>query len=189
MHGRNKLSGAIFGGLMLLSFHMCEPAALAAEAVKPAAAPSKPAQAANPAVNPITEAAVKAGALSCTGRINQITNFLTANSQSGAFLFTSPSQPDQRIFSASLEVQAKDGPTSYASMSVAPNQANGCGGLYETVTYWDKTPEELIKTQFPSLKRLGVIYKNIIMLDAGNVKIFIMPAGKGCVSIKKEVLQ
>jgi hypothetical protein len=156
----------------------------------PLPAASQKEQPSPPGVNGITQAAVKAGVLFCTERINQVANFLTADGKSAAFLFLPNSESDKRIFSASLEVQGNEGPSAYASMSFAPNQANGCGGLYETVVYWDKGPDELATTQFASLKRIGLLYKSIIILDAGpNAKIFLMPAGKGCVSIKKEVLQ
>jgi hypothetical protein len=141
-------------------------------------------------INPITEAAVKAGMLTCAERVDQVAHFLTGGSKSGAYLFLPPSEANKRFFSASLELQVEGDPAPiYASMDFAPNQANGCGGLYETTTYWDLTPEVLITTKFASLRRAGTIRRNIIVLDAGSAKIFIMPAGKGSISIKKEVFQ
>jgi len=148
------------------------------------------AKAAEPAVNPITEAAMKAGVKSCKDRINQVSNFLTANTNSSWILFQPTSQPDQRLISVSMESATKDVASAYVSESFAPHQANGCAAVYETVVYWDqKCPLVAIK-QFSSFKSAGVLSKNIAVLDGGtSVRVFLMPAGEGCVAIKKEVLQ
>lgn len=155
------------------------------------AAPAKAfAEAPKAAVNPITEAAMKAGVKSCKDRINQVSNFLTANTNSGWLLFQPTSQPDQRLISVSMEAATKDVASAYVSESFAPNQANGCAGMYETVVYWaQKCPLVAIK-QFAAFKSAGVLSKNIAVLDGGTgLRVFLMPAGEGCVAIKKEVLQ
>lgn len=140
-------------------------------------------------VSPITQAAVAAGVLSCASRINQVSTFLTGNSQSGAVLFTPPAQPDQRLFSSSLEISGPGEPLVYASSSFAPNQVNGCGALYETVTYWPGNCQDVGARIYGGLKSLGMLGQQTIALDAGPAaRIFLMPAGNGCISIKKEVL-
>lgn len=149
------------------------------------------AKAAKPEVNPITEAAMKAGVKSCKDRINQVSNFLTANTNSGWLLMLPKSQPDKLLVSASMEVATKEVPiAAYVSESFAPNQASGCSGMYETVVYWEKGCPDVAKKQFATFKRAGVLSRNIAILDGGTgVRVFLMPAGKGCVAIKKEVLQ
>ena len=156
-----------------------------------AAAP--PAQQPPPSVsNDIAKVAIKSGVLACAPRIDQITNFLTAGSQGvGALLFIPPDNQDQRLVSVSMEI-----PTTaqmlaaYASTSVAPNQANGCGGMYESVLYWNQTCDIVAVHNFGGLKVIGPLAKTITVLDGGTwIKIFLMPAGSGCVSIKKEVIQ
>ena len=140
---------------------------------------------ANPSVSTVTQAAVKLGILSCVSRINQVATFLTANNQTGVFIFNPQKQPDQHIFSTSFELIRNDNSTFYASASFFPNQ----DAVYDTVEYVEKGCEELEKTIFKNLKRVGVVKKNIILLDGGNVKVFLMPAGSGTVVIKKEVIQ
>lgn len=139
----------------------------------------------NPSVSTVTQAAVKLGILSCVSRINQVATFLTANNQSGVFIFAPQKQPDQHIFSTSFELIRRDDSTFYASASFFPNQ----DAVYDTVEYVDKGCEELEKTIFKNLKRIGVVKKNIVLLDGGNVKVFLMPAGSGTVVIKKEVVK
>jgi hypothetical protein len=147
--------------------------------------PPVTAQQANPSVSVVTQAAVKMGVLSCVSRINQVITFLTTNAQSGVFIFPVQSQPDQHIFSTSLELLGAGDSTIYATASFFPNK----DAVYDTVEYVNKGCDELEKTVFKNLKRVGVVKKNIVMLDGGTVKVFLMPAGSGCVVIKKEVVQ
>jgi hypothetical protein len=140
---------------------------------------------ANPSVNAVTQAAVKLGVLSCVSRINQVATFLTANNKSGVYIFPPKSEPDQHVFSASFEILRPDNSTLYATASFLPN----LDAVYDTVEYVNVKCEELEKTVFKDLKRITVLKKNIVLLDGGNVKVFLMPAGSGTVVIKKEVVQ
>ena len=125
------------------------------------------------------------GILSCVDRINQVITFLTTNTQNGVLIFPVQSQPDQHIFSTSLELLMQDDSTIYATASFFPNK----DAVYDTVEYVNKGCDEMEKTAFKNLKRVGVIKKNIVILDGGAVKVFLMPAGTGCIVIKKEVVQ
>ncbi|MBN2455482.1 MAG: hypothetical protein JXB29_02940 [Sedimentisphaerales bacterium] len=147
-------------------------------------APAKP-QPANPSVHAMTQEAVKLGILSCLKRINQVATFLTSNNKSGVFIFPPVSPPDQHVFSTSFELIRPDDSTLYASASFFPNN----DAVYDTVEYVPIDCNELEKTVFRNLKRLGMVKKNIILLDGGAVKVFLMPAGNGCIVIKKEVVQ
>ena len=170
---------------------LCLPllSALAAEEGKPTQQP--PPQPLNSDVNPITKAAVDAGVLSCAGRINQVMNFLAAGSQNvGAFVYVPSTEPDRKLISISLEIQNANTPVAYASTCFAPNQANGCGAMYETVVYWDMKCDDVAAKNFAGMKRAGMMGKKTIILDGGpELRVFLMPAGKGCISIKKEVLR
>lgn len=139
-------------------------------------------------VNPVTQALVSQGVLACASRINQVTSFLGNGNQSAAMLFGIPGQPDQRMVSVSLELLAPDKSSAYASASFAPNQANGCGAVYEAVIYWPQSCDVVASRQFPQARKLKVLQKSIQPLESGPAKVFLMPAGSGCVSIKKEIV-
>jgi hypothetical protein len=143
------------------------------------------------AVHPITEVAVKAGILSCASRINQVSNFLTADKQgTGIYLFIPPSIPDQSIFSVSMEVLGINASTAYASESFAPNQAGGCSALYEEVIYLPMSCNDAATKYFSGMKRERELLKNItVLVGPPTVRVFLMPAGSGCVVIKKEVIR
>ncbi|MEI7869554.1 MAG: hypothetical protein WCI11_16820 [Candidatus Methylumidiphilus sp.] len=143
---------------------------------------------AQPKLNGLAQTATNAGIVDCVGRIQQVTDFLTANSKSGAFLFIAPTDTNRRIASASLEIQA-GAVSSYASASFAPAGNNACSAMYETVSYWANQCEEVAKRAFPTFPNAGKLGGSIIMLDGGpNLKMFLMPAGQGCLSIKKEMV-
>lgn len=160
--------------------------AVAAEKQKPAKTPATKAVPANS----ITQAAMKTGVKSCAGRINQVTNFLAAGvKDAGYMMFYPKNNPDQQMISVSMELPLKDN-TAYASASFAPGQANYCGGMYETVVYWPNKCSEVAEKNFGSFKKGGTLSKNIYVRDGGeSMKVFLMPAGKGCVSIKKEIVR
>jgi hypothetical protein len=139
-------------------------------------------------VNPLTQAAVQQGVLSCATRVNQVSNFMGFGPQAGAVLMTPAAQADQRIFPIAMELPTESA-VAYVAASFAPNQANGCGAVYDAVSYWPQACEALAAKQFSGLKRVGLIKSAITVLDAGAAsKVFLMPAGSGCVSIKKEVV-
>ena len=158
---------------------------------KPGAAEVKPVQQQVPATPPttaVTQAAVQQGILNCAGRINQVTNFLGFNNQSGAVLMTPPNQPDLRLIPLAMEIPTENG-SAYVSAEFAPNQANGCGAAYDAVVYWPQRCDIVASRQFAALKKVGALKKDITVLDGGlATKVFLMPAGSGCVSIKKEVV-
>lgn len=164
------------------------PISLQAQTPAPPAAAPTAAPAGSSGANAVTQAAVKQGALACASRINQVSNFLGFGPQAGALLMMPPSQPDQRLIPLAMEVPTETG-SAYVSATFAPNQANGCGAAYDAVVYWPQKCEAVAAKQFASLKRAGQMKTNITVLDGGPAtKVFLMPAGSGCVSIKKEVV-
>jgi hypothetical protein len=174
---------------VFLSFYLLTAFAVTAEEGSASPATMQPEKKSNASAKSIADIAVKAGVKSCTDRIDQVTNFLTTGLKSGAVFFAPPSDADKRLISFSLGLEMPGGKVAYASETFAPNQANGCDSMYETVVYWEEGCADVAKRQFATFRNTGVIVNSIMMLDSGtSVKIFLMPAGSGCVAIKKEVL-
>lgn len=139
-------------------------------------------------VNLLTQSALQLGVLNCIGRINQVGNFLGFGPQAGALFLSPGDRPDQRLLSFSMEIPS-NGTFAYAAATFAPSQANGCGAVYEALVYWPKSCEVLASQDFANLKRLGQLKDAIQVLDGGaTTKVFLMPAGSGCLSIKKEIV-
>lgn len=140
--------------------------------------------------NAVTQTAVQQGIMTCAARINHVTNFLGYTPQMGVMLMVPPTQPDQRLLPIAMEATVgASSSTAYVSATFAPNQANGCGAAYEAVVYWPVRCETVQAKQFAGLKKVGQLKKDIAVLDGGAAtKVFLMPAGSGCVSIKKEMV-
>lgn len=153
---------------------------------------SQPQQAAQPAAPANTTYAAVAkqnGANKCLGRINQISNFLTRNNpNSGLVLLATGQNADQRILTSLMEIDG-GGTTSFVSSSYAPGAGiSDCSATYDAVTYWDANCTKVAEN-FKSFKPLRAMLKSIQILEGGQyAKVFLMPAGSGCISIKKEVL-
>ena len=138
--------------------------------------------------NPVVKSAAKAGVRSCLERIDQVTTFVARNAEAGVFLFPAPSDADKQIFSLSLELLAP-GMLAYTSASFAPAGANACSGTYEAISYWPMNCQQTSAQEFAQLKSIGVIKRSIQVLDGGpTMRVFLMPAGEGCIALKKEVI-
>ena len=141
-----------------------------------------------PKINGLAQAAANVGIIDCVGRIQQVSDYLTGQSKSGAYLFLAPVEPNHHLASASLEIQAGNVST-YASANFSPNGAGSCGGMYETVAYWANACEDVATRVFTRYPSAGKLSASITMLDGGPaLRIFLMPAGQGCLSIKKEMI-
>lgn len=145
-----------------------------------------------PAIGPlVAQVAANAGVQTCAGRIEALSQFISANSDTGAYFFVPPSDPNQRLVSFSYEVTPDDArlPSAYASASFAPNQANGCGAIYEAIVYWPESCNGVARTQFSQFRAGRSMQKNILVLENETpTRVFLMPAGTGCVSVKKELV-
>jgi hypothetical protein len=101
-----------------------------------------------------------------------------------------PAAPaDQRLFAIQMEVPAGASSNSLVDITFAPQQANGCGASYEAISYWAQSCDAVANAQFAQLKRVRPLQKDVLLLDGGSAsRVFLMTAGAGCVSIKKEVV-
>ncbi len=141
----------------------------------------------------------RAGAVTCAPRIEQVGDFLLQGGEAGVFLFLPETAIDQRQIGLSLEIASPVGgpvgnggsvsPSAYASADFSPSADGTCGASYQAIAYWPGSCAEVAKTRFSANKSLGVVKRSILMLELSKLgRIFLMPAGAGCVSIKRELL-
>jgi len=184
------IAGVAVGLFLIIgAAHAEAPSVVAQSTENPAQVPAvDPTDKNQPPSTPVTQAAAKAGLRSCLNRIEQFTKYLTAPGQAGVFLFTASEKSDQRVFSASMEVLLPTGSV-YASSSFAPVGTDGCGALYETVSWWPNSCGEVAIQAFAQLRPANKLARNIqVLAGEKTLRVFLMPAGPGCVSIKKEVV-
>lgn len=160
---------------------------------RPAASPV-PAPAAPPSSNPIRQAAEQRGFAACGARVEQVTNFLGFGPAAGAFLMA-PGTPagaaagNRGLLPLVMELPL--GPTSaFVTASFAPSPSSAtCDATYDAIVYWPQPCEGVVAGQFASLRRLGLLKRDVLVLDGGPAtKVFLMTAGAGCISVKKEVV-
>lgn len=163
---------------------LCATAVQAAGPTKPVAAPVD--NKSHPLVQLLGEKNVRG----CESRVEQVGKFLTQNSeQAGAFVFLNPKDTSRFPVSASLEIRGR-GLTSYATTTFDQSPGGQCAALYETVVYWKQTCTEVATTEFKGSKPEGKLRQEISILGGigDTARIFLLPAGSGCVSIKKEIV-
>lgn len=160
--------------------------------VGPQASPRAHAQAARApaaaAENPVAKAAREQGVRSCLQRISQTSNGLMQGAAAaGAVVFPAGEMPDRQIFSNSFELlQASS--LSYVSMNYAPDGV-ACNFSYETVQFWNVNCQQTAAESFKGAKPVGLMKQQINVLEISpSARVFLMPAGNGCVSIKKQVV-
>ena len=139
-------------------------------------------------LTPLAQAMGRGGVAHCQERVHQVSDFLAGGVASSASIILPPDHVNDRMVSASMEVF--DGSVLfYANADFAPLVAYGCDASFETVSYWPNKCEVVAKTQFAQAKNNGKLRQAITLLSAGsNLQIFLMPAGSGCVAIKKQII-
>jgi len=197
MNIKSFFTAAAFSGLALAAFSVAAQNASksrnAQAAQKPVPAPATLAAVVKSneanAEQFLAQAAVNAGLRSCKPLADRVNRYLIGESQSTGLLSASPENANARIFSSTIEIETLQGSTTYASTTYAPYGDAGCGVAYDAVTYWNESCKEVAAKQLAALKVMGTLGNKITMLDGGPaMRMFLMPAGAGCVQIKKEIV-
>ena len=77
--------------------------------------------------------------------------------------------------------------TRLTTLIVAP--AGTCSGLYQQVIYWPETCAAVKARVFTDFKGERPFLRNVRVSEANpGLQLYLMPAGTGCVSIKKELI-
>lgn len=170
----------IFAALLALAF-------ASTSAWAQTAAPTAPAA---PSTHTLAQQFARVGAFACAGRANQIASFLSPQNRDIALMQVPTSNPDRSLLSATLVVPLPGAQMALASMALAPNQANGCGGLYQTIVYKSKGCTAALAEDYPAVKAQALGETAILMggMDR-NARVLAMPADKGCILIKQETVE
>ncbi len=140
-------------------------------------------------VHPLAQNLSNIGAFSCAERANQIGSFLTGNTEPDIVLQTPKDNPNNRLLMSTLVVSGNK-KSAISSISLAPNQVNGCGGSYHAINYSNQSCAQTILDNFKEIK-FQLINKTDVQIGVVNRALWIiaLPAGSGCVIFKEEVLE
>ncbi len=135
----------------------------------------------------LAKEAARRGIKTCLQKVDQVSALSGNGGVVGVMFFNASQDQDRKLFSTSVEL-ADGEQSSYASTTYAPTVDEGCGALHEAVTWHPEICANLVVRSFSQAKVIGMLMKNIQVLDAGSgTTVFLMSAGKGCVSIRKAV--
>lgn len=133
---------------------------------------------------------VNIGAFSCAERANQISNFLAPDGQAEIILQTPKDNVSNRLLMSSMVLKANKDSNILASIALAPNQINGCGGSYRTIFYTPISCSRASSINYPKEKfeKIGKTNTQIAVINRA-LWVISMPADKGCIFIKEEVIE
>ena len=143
-----------------------------------------------PKVHPLAENLAKIGAFSCAERANQIANFLAGSNPVELVIQTPKDNTNNRLLMSTILIKANKDSYITASIALAPNQANGCGGSYRATFYSPLACNAATKQAYPDAKfqQLGQSNVQISIINRA-LWIMAMPADKGCTIIKEELVE
>ncbi len=140
-------------------------------------------------VHPLAIQLTNMGALNCVARANQIARFLTGPSNGTTYIPKPPDNPDKRLLASNLIIPIKNNEYSLATLALAPNQANGCGGSYQTINYENVSCEKAVSTKYSNFEFVTITSNGVQLGEIGiGSWVIAMPAGLGCNLIKEEIV-
>lgn len=142
----------------------------------------------SPPANPVMVFADRAGSTACAGMARLVgEKVIGTGASSGVSLVAGPVD-GASMFSPSLDSRDAVGPH-FVSAFLAPNKRGGCDAGYDDVRYWAKNCADLAAQELANLgvpKPLGAVVTTFVM--GPNQHVYLLPAGPGCVTVRKELL-
>jgi hypothetical protein len=139
-------------------------------------------------VNPVAMLAGQLNASKCFNMARQIGEQVVGPNSSAGVVMAAASGADQSLFSTSIETRDGVG-MHFVSAFLTANARGGCDGGYDDVRYWPKSCDQLVIDEMRGLGTLRPLGPDIGTLVAGpNQHVYLMAAGQGCVSIRKELM-
>ena len=137
----------------------------------------------------LTMAAVQKGVLTCANQIDKVAKLTGFGADSAAAILPLSEQPDKSIVSMFMANSVGRDQKAYVSATFAPGPASGCTATYDSVVYWKRNCSKVYQENFSGSKKIEKWDSQLNLFDVSpNMKYVLMPAGEGCVSIKKEIL-
>lgn len=136
----------------------------------------------------LAQAMAQIGLRACAPRMQEAADFLFEGRS--AAIRVQPLGPDANRWPTLVTIESShpaNGTTRFSTLMIAP--AGSCSGFYQQVIVWPQPCAAVKKEIFGSYTGDRALLRNVRIseLNAG-LQVALMPAGTGCVSIKKELL-
>jgi hypothetical protein len=140
-------------------------------------------------IDRLTQQLTKAGVKRCLPIVQAVGKFLIENGEAAFIVKSLGANGDTSPVMVTTESSHRSlGTTRYSTLTVVP--AESCAGYYEQSIYWAQACAAVRTTNFANFPPPKALQKNILTSAASpTVSLYLMPAGQGCVSIKKEIFR
>jgi hypothetical protein len=103
-----------------------------------------------------------------------------------------PMGPDANLWPTVIVIESAHadlGRTRLSTITLSP-AARGCSATYEQVIHWAQPCAALKATTFAAYASEHPLFRNVRVSEVNpGLQLYLMPAGEGCVSVKKELLR
>jgi hypothetical protein len=144
-----------------------------------------------PADNAIGQQAQAWGVSQCLGGVSYLSGFLTAGMSANWLLTRGSVNADEELFAATIVGQeTSSGLRGISNLYAAPVWGGGCNTAYESTIYIEAPCPQARDTVFPTFTTpidLGSTVVDAFTTERGTGRLFLMPAGPGCVAVKSEI--
>ncbi len=147
-----------------------------------------PRQADLDALNGYGQAIARAGLTGCAMPMNDLSERLLAGRSVGTYRFP---VSRENFVSLSMEVKANSGAILYITFGLSQGTDGSCQIVYEAVSDWANSCEDIVKTVFKDFVPTRNLLKSVALLrhkTNQNRKTFTMPVKNGCIAIEKEIV-
>lgn len=139
-------------------------------------------------INPITDAAVQTGALTCAARVEQVTNYLGITSDTQAIIHSPQGATDTTGLSVAMTVMT-DGVIGLATIDFVP-MAGGCVATYSLITSFEDSCDTVSARTLPEDAAGTPLGDSIVAFNGPNsVRLYFMEVPSGCSVTKIETVR
>ncbi len=144
-----------------------------------------------PADNAIGQQAQTWGVSQCLGGVSYLSGFLTAGMNANWLLTRGTGNADEELFAATIVgEETSSGLRGISNLYAAPVWGGGCDTAYESTIYIAAQCRQARDAVFPTFTtplELGSTVVDAFTTESGTGRLFLMPAGPGCVAVKSEI--
>jgi hypothetical protein len=127
----------------------------------------------------------------CAPLAARVTDFLLEGVADANFT-VQPMGPDANVWPTVIVMESAHpdfGRTRLSTITLSPSP-RGCSAMYEQVIHWAQPCASLKADTFAAFQSEHVLNRNIRVSEANpGLQLYLIPAGEGCVSVKKELLR
>ena len=141
------------------------------------------------APHPVAQQLFQGGAISCDAGTPQL-NSVLAKGKKTSVRQGPKNNPDKSLITINLIQPESTGQNSLTLISLAPNQAVGCGASFQTLSYSDKACPKALEQTYPSAKHQPIAATGALLVTlTRTARVLATPAGTGCMVLKQEIVE